>query len=340
MPNYAPNSTGLLAPIQHFLDDNEISEIIVNRPCQVYIEKYGQLKVHDVPKFNERTLYSLFQLIANENNQDLSEKTPLLSGSLEDGARVQLVLPPTARYPTLSIRRKVAKKMTLYHYQDQNFYKVAAPHCINSSAIENLSDNDKHLFKLYQQKEWDKFIRNAIKFHKNIVISGGTSSGKTTYLNACLREIDLNDRIIILEDTREIETPHPNQVQLLATKGDQGITKVTMQELVQCCLRLRPDRIIMGEIRGAEILDFVSACSTGHEGSLTTIHANNPKVAFMRMTQMYKLNNVPSMTDNDIMQLLNEVVDIIVQIEKTKHGRQVQSIYYKYGSILNASPTC
>jgi len=102
---------------------------------------------------------------------------------------------------------------------------------------------------------------------------------------------------------------------------------------VQCCLRLRPDRIICGEIRGKEILDFISACSTGHEGSLTSIHANNPRIAFMRMTQMYKLNNVPSMSDEDIMRELHEVVDVIVQVAKTKEGRMVQSIYYKYGYL-------
>lgn len=111
------------------------------------------------------------------------------------------------------------------------------------------------------------------------------------------------------------------------------MAKVDMQTLVQCCLRLRPDRIIMGEIRGKEILDFVGACSTGHEGSLTSIHANNPRGAFMRMTQMYKQNNVPSMSDADILRELHEVVDIIVQLAKTEQGRQVHSIYYKYGAI-------
>ncbi len=141
----------------------------------------------------------------------------------------------------------------------------------------------------------------------------------------------------MLEDTREIETPHENQVQLLATKGEQGLAKISMQDLVQCSLRLRPDRIIMGEIRGKEILDFVSACSTGHEGSLTTIHANNPRIAFMRMTQLYKLNHLPAMTDDDILRELKEVIDIIVQVGKTKNGRQVNSIYYKYGYLREAS---
>ena len=165
------------------------------------------------------------------------------------------------------------------------------------------------------------------------MISGGTSSGKTTFLNACLRHIPIDERILLLEDVREIDTPHPNQVSLLASKGDQGLSKISMQDLVQCCLRLRPDRIIVGEIRGKEVLDFLGACSTGHEGSLTSIHANNPRVALMRMTQLYKQNNVPSMSDQDIMREINEVVDIIVQVGKGTKGRLVQSVYYKYGQL-------
>jgi type IV secretion system protein VirB11 len=171
---------------------------------------------------------------------------------------------------------------------------------------------------------------------KTIVISGGTSSGKTTFLNACLRQISLDERLVILEDTREIDTPHPNQLQLLASKGEQGVAKVTMQDLVQASLRLRPDRIIVGEIRGREILDFLAAASTGHDGSMTSIHANNPEIAFMRMAQMYKLNNVPSMTDDDIYRELKAVIDVIVQLEKAAEGRQVQSIFYRYGHVSSA----
>ena len=176
----------------------------------------------------------------------------------------------------------------------------------------------------------------AIKARKTIVISGGTSSGKTTYLNACLNEIDHADRLCILEDTREIITPHKNKVLLLAAKGEQDIAKVSMQTLVQCCLRLRPDRIIMGEIRGQEILDFVAASSTGHEGSVTTIHASTPKLAFIRMTQLYKQNNVPSMTESDILNELHAVVDVVIQLGKQGAQRKAQSLYYKYGHLMPA----
>ena len=215
----------------------------------------------------------------------------------------------------------------------EGYYHALSACDIHASDYQSLSEDDQRLVSLYHEGAWHAFIQSAILAKKNIVISGGTSSGKTTYLNACLAHIPLGDRIIVLEDTREIETAHPNQVQLLASKGDQGIAKVSMQDLVQACLRLRPDRIIMGEIRGKEIMDFVSACSTGHEGSITTIHANNPRVAFMRMTQMYKLNNVPSMTDADIFRELNEVIDIVIQLSKTAEGRIADSIYYKHANV-------
>jgi type IV secretion system protein VirB11 len=333
MSQYEPGSEGLLMPIRPWLDDPLVSEILMNKPEEIWVEKEGALLKYEVPDMTHAHMNRLFQLIANENNQRLSQATPLLSGSLKDGSRVQICLAPTAKYPTFSIRRKVVRNLNLQSYADSGFYSEALPFSLGGIDVNILPDYEKRLIELYKKQQWDQFIKEAISHKKNIVISGGTSSGKTTYLGSCLSHIDHSDRVIILEDTRELETPHMNQVQLLASKGDQGEAKVSMQDLVQCCLRLRPDRIIMGEIRGKEIMDFVSACSTGHEGSLTSIHANNPRIAFMRMTQMYKLNNVPSMTDGDILRELKEVIDIVIQIAKTPNGRKVQSVYYRYGLL-------
>lgn len=347
--NYAPQSAGLLAPLLPWLSDAKVSEILINRPQEVFIEKGGSLCRYEVPALTDQHLKMLTQLIANENQQILGEKTPLLSGSLLDGSRVQIVVPPSAKHITLSIRRQVLRRLSLNDYQAMGFYEKTLP-CLpigntslpaTQTPIENPTTTvpvsmantidlpEAQLKDLYLKKDWGAFIRLAIAQKKNLVISGGTSSGKTTFLNACLSEIPHHERIITLEDTREIELPHENQVNLLATKGEQGMAKVSMQDLVQACLRLRPDRIIMGEIRGREILDFISACSTGHEGSLTTIHANNPHIAFMRMTQMYKLNNVPSMRDQDILRELQTVIDVIIQLVKTPEGRQVKSVYYQ-----------
>lgn len=322
MVEFSPGSIGLLNPIQQWLDDNEVTEILINQPREVWIEKRGQMSCFKVDKLTEKNLLRLFQLIANENQQTLNRTQPIFSGNLITGERVQLCLPPISLHPTLSIRKQCTRKITLQDYQDQGFF--------DQVNLNTDIESEKQLQRFYQEEKWLSFISTAIKCKKNIVISGGTSSGKTTFLNACLQLIDKKDRLLLLEDTRELNAPQGNQVSLLAAKGGQSINQVTMQALVQCCLRLRPDRIIMGEIRGREMLDFISACSTGHEGSITSLHANSTSMAFSRMTQLIKLNNVPSMTDNEILNSIKQVIDIVIQLKKTPQGRKLTEIYYKH----------
>ena len=326
---FSPTSSGLLEPLSSWLQDAAIAEIMLNRPQEIYVEKQGNMQRFNVPAYNEHMLANLFQLIANENHQELNVQHPLLSGNLADGSRIQLVLPPIAKYYTFAIRRKVAARLQLDDYVKQDYYRKMTICNINHQ-YNLLPDEEKQLIALFRQKDWPTFIKQAIIYRKNIVISGGTSSGKTTYLNACLRHVNITDRLLILEDTREIDTPHPNQVNLLAVKQKSALANISMQDLVQCCLRLRPDRMIMGEIRGKEVLDFIAACNTGHAGSMTSIHANNPHIAFMRMMQMYKQNNVPAMTNEDILHELKETIDIIIQLNKTPAGCLAHSIYYKY----------
>ncbi|MDF1796459.1 MAG: P-type DNA transfer ATPase VirB11 [Coxiellaceae bacterium] len=316
---FSPNAHGLLSPLSVWLNDPLVSELMINKPQQVYIEKKNVITAHGISEMTERHLVMLCQLIANESQQQLNQQYPLLSATLRDGSRVQIVLPPIAQYPTLAIRRQVISKATLAEYENLNFY---------TDIKKNVCDSNLLLKDLYQQKRWPDFIKAAIESKKNIVISGGTSSGKTTFLNSCLRHIPLTERIIVLEDTREIFLSQPNHVCLLSSKGQQGKSNISMQDLVQCSLRLRPDRIIVGEIRGSEICDFIAACSTGHDGCLTSVHANNPKAAIMRMLQLYKLNNVPSMTDRDILREINSVVDVVIQLEKTSTGRRLQDIHF------------
>lgn len=326
---YSSGSAGLLAPLQDFLDDEQVSEILINKPQEVFIERQGALLRFDMPVLTTQYLRRLFMLIANENKQCLSASSPMLSGNLFDGSRVQLVIPAAALHETLSIRKFTLKHLTFDDYASLGFFTKTQGVNLDSNTLINTATEDA-LQRLYNAQNWPSFISQAILSKKNIIISGGTSSGKTTFLNSCIQHIPLNDRLVILEDTFEINVPHANLVRLKALKqvGDQA-HHVSMQDLVQASLRLRPDRIIMGEIRGNEIFDFVSACSTGHSGALATIHANNPKVAFMRMAQLYKLNSVAGMEEKDIYNVLHEVVDIIVQVAKTNEGRRLMEVYYK-----------
>lgn len=327
---FKPGVEGLLSPLTPWLKDKSVSEILINQPGEVFIEQHGQMHRFELSILTSIHLKRLFHFIANENNQTLSEDKPLLSGNLYDGSRVQLVIPPAAKNYTLSIRRKTLVNKKLTDYQQTDFFNHAKPYELSDSK-NSLDEQDKALQELYSLQDWPNFIAKAIEYKKNIVISGGTSSGKTTFLNACIHQIPIDERLITLEDTFELEPPHLNCVRLFAPKKTNIQEKgVSMQDLVQCSLRLRPDRILMGEIRGKEILDFVAACSTGHEGSMTSIHANNPSVAFMRMVQLYKLNNVPSMRDEDILQELKTVIDVIVQVEKRQGRRVISSIYFKH----------
>ena len=326
---FAPGVAGLLSPLQDFLDDSQVSEILINRPKEAFVERCGKMLRFDLPVLTSQYLRRLFMLIANENKQTLSESSPLLSGNLEDGSRVQLVIPQAAFYETLSIRKFTMQQLSFEDYAREGFFNDVKAIGLDVSH-QSIDETEQSLQHLYQEQNWQAFLKQAILAKKNIMISGATSSGKTTFLNGCAEQIPLHERLITLEDTYEIKVPHQNIVRLKALKpsGDNQ-HNITMQDLVQASLRLRPDRIIMGEIRGREIFDFVSACSTGHRGALATIHATSPKVAFMRMAQLYKLNNVSGMSESDIYNVLHEVIDIIVQLEKTSDGRRMTTVYYK-----------
>ena len=317
---FAPGVAGLLSPLQEFLDDTHVSEILINRPQEVFVERNGVMLRFELPVLTPYFLRRLFMLIANENKQTLLETSPLLSGNLDDGSRVQLVIPEASQHEALSIRKFTLHDLGFDEYARQGFF----------NGTHGTTEKDVILKSLYEARDWPKFLTAAIHAKKNIIISGATSSGKTTFLNACVALIPHDERLITLEDTYEIKVPHLNIVRLKALKqmGDRS-SGVSMQDLVQASLRLRPDRIIMAEIRGKEVFDFVSACSTGHNGSFATLHADHPKMAFMRMAQLYKLNNVPGMLDADIHHILHEVIDIIVQLKKTPHGRQMTEVYYK-----------
>lgn len=328
-PFIKPGVEGLLNPLHPWLNDAQVSEIMINAPGEVFIEKEGEMTQFKVPELTSLYIKRLFQMIANESQQTLDEQHPILAGTLYNGARVQLILPPISRHHTLAIRKASIKQLALDEYQTQGFYQGLLPFYMQSLKSHCQNRDEEKLLDLFQQQDWNEFVKTAIAQRKNIVISGGTSSGKTTFLNACLAAIDKRERVISLEDTRELIIPHANQVSLLTSKESPGKPLIEMQTLLQATLRLRPDRIIMGEIRGKEIMDFVGACSTGHEGSIATIHANNPQIALQRMIQLYKQNNVPSMRDEEIAAELHSVIDIIIQVNKTAYGRQAVSCYYK-----------
>jgi type IV secretion system protein VirB11 len=322
-----------LEPLNAWLLDDTVSEISINEPQIAYIERGGRITREELPTLTGYFLQGLANLIARFSDQRLSEQEPLLSARLPAGHRIQIVMPPASEDGKIliAIRKQVIRDLSLHDYEKMGAFKRIKPRYIHSHrSTMTLDEEEQSLSQLFHQKNYLAFLKAAIGAKKNILISGGTSTGKTTFLNACLKEIPLDERIITLEDVREVDIPHLNKCHLLASKGEQGLSKVAMPQLVEVCLRLRPDRIIMGEMRGAEAADFLNATATGHDGSVASIHASHPAMAFMRLVHMIKLNPAMNMNREDILEDLHNIIDIVVQIKRVREG----NVYKRYISEI------
>ena len=242
-----------LEPLKPFLDDPRIVEVSINRPGHVYVERLGDqhMAFFSIPELTTAEIVNIGERVAASTNQFISPANPILSAALPTGERIQVVLPPAAPDGgAVSLRKQVVSDFSLDDYRDNGGFERV------SVAIGGVSDIDRELIRLLHAEDVHGFVRSAIANRVSILISGGTSSGKTTFLNACLKSVDSRERIITLEDTRELFPPQANSVHLLASKGDQGTANVTIQSLLEASLRMRPDRLFVGEVRGSEAFSF------------------------------------------------------------------------------------
>ncbi len=314
-----------LGIFRSYLNDPEVSEICVNRPGEVWIEKMGEPKMarYENAEITANHMTRLARQIARISDQAINLESPLLSASLPTGERIQVVIPPISRNGVaLSIRKQVFRNMSLDDYAEAGAFEQT-----DLITNEQAQENDENLKTLAGRGDFRNFISTAAQQRKNIIISGGTSTGKTTLLNAILKEIDKNERIITIEDTPEVQPVHKNHLSLLASKGDQGIAKVTIQDLLESSLRLRPDRILLGELRGKEAYTFLRAVNTGHPGSITTVHADTPhgaleQIAFMVMQAQLGLQH------SQIIDYIRSVVDIVIQLKRTGGKRVISEVWY------------
>lgn len=321
-----------LLPIKQIMDRDGVSEVSINRPKEVWIEVKGDMIREDLPAFDLTHLKSLGHLVAQSTEQRLSEEEPLLSATLPNGFRIQIVFPPACEQGSvvISIRKPSTMNWELDDYERMGMF--------DSTAIEEVEDkNDLILAKLMKLGRIKDFLQRAVLYKKNIIISGGTSTGKTTFTNAMIRAIPHEERLITVEDAREINlTSHPNRVHLLGSKGGQGRAKVTTQDLIEACLRLRPERIIVGELRGAEAFSFLRAINTGHPGSISTLHADTPKMA-MEQLKMMVMQAGLGMTPSEISSYIRNVVDIVVQLKRGTGGRRyISEIYFNKSDLLKS----
>jgi type IV secretion system protein VirB11 len=312
-----------LEPIHAYLAREGVSEVSINRPGEAWIEVRGDLERVAIPEYDIDTLLQLGRLVAQATEQVVSEENPLLSATLPEGHRVQVVFPPACEVGSVAF--SIRKPSTL-QYDLDTYEKTGAFAETKTEAHRDPMQDD--LRQLYRMRAFGEFIRTAVRARKNIIVSGGTSTGKTTFLNAMLREVPEAERIITVEDAREVVLQQPNRLHLLASRGGQGRAKVTPAQLIEACLRLRPDRIIMGELRGAEAFSFLRAVNTGHPGSIATLHADTPAMAFEQLVLMVTQADL-GLTRQQILDYCRSIVEIVVQLKRGERGRRfVSEIYY------------
>ena len=295
-----------LAPFREWLERDTVTEIIVNRPGEVWVEDaaVGAMQRIVSADITDQLVQRLAEQVARVSHQGINREHPLLGATLPDGARVQFCGPPAARrHWVMAIRRHRRLDLPLDAYDN-------GP--LTPRGRTALPD---------PQAQPIAFLREAIRQRRTILISGGTSTGKTTFLNAMLGEIPQGERVILVEDTPELRLPGANGVGLVAVKGELGEAKVTANELLQAALRLRPDRIVLGELRGAESVSFLRAINTGHPGSFSTIHANSLTGALEQLALMVMQTGI-GLSRSDTITYATSVIDVLVQLGRDENGKR------------------
>ena len=314
-----------LGPLKPLFDAEGIQEISVNRPGEAWIERMGEMEHVLLPEMTLEHMRALASLIAQSTSQSISEEKPLLSASLPGGYRIQIIIPPACDAGVvMAIRKQTALNMDLDKYEAMGAFQQTITGMGHHDPIDDV------LRDLYARGDVKGFISTAVKAKKNIIVSGGTSTGKTTFLNAVLKEIPPLERVITVEDVREVNIDHlPNRVHLLASKGGQGRAKVDTQMLIEACLRMRPDRIIVGELRGAEAFSYLRAVNTGHPGSIATLHADSPVLAIEQLILMIMQADL-GITRDQIKEYVESVIQVIIQLKRGDKGKRfVSEIYFK-----------
>jgi pilus assembly protein CpaF len=282
-------------PIDGLMRDHEVSDILINGPWQVFVEKRGQLQAAEVSFRDEDHLVQVTRRIIASTGRQLDEKSPMVDARLPDGSRLNAVLkPPALNGPLVSIRRFGIRPLT----------------------VEDLLANQS------LTQEMLDFLAACVKARINLIVSGGSGTGKTTLLNALSRYIPHSERLVTVEDTAELELQQPHVAKMEAQLGNRdGEGAVSLPDLVKNSLRMRPDRIIVGECRGAEVLDMLQAMNTGHEGSLTTIHANSSREALSRVEVMIGVagSDIPVWA---IRKLVASSINLVVQVARLPGGQR------------------
>lgn len=313
-----------LAPLAPWLTRPDVTDVLINRPGEVWVETTdGVMGREPADQLDEIALQRLVRQIAAASHQGVNREQPLLSATLPDGARVQVVAPPATRGGVaIAVRKHLISDLSVDDLGRDGLF--AAAHRADDAARRAA---DAELEALLAEGQVQRFLQEAVRRRKTIVISGGTGSGKTTLLNALVKEIDRTERLVVIEDAAEVRLDHPNSVGLIAVRGDLGEARVDADSLLAASLRLRPDRILLGELRGAEAFAFLRAVNSGHPGSLTTIHADSPAGALDQIALLALTSGVDLGWDK-VQTYVERVIDVVIQLDRVDGVRRVSEVRF------------
>ena len=304
-----------------------VTEICINEEGIIFYEQSSIWHKKECPNNHSDTLISgLGTLLINhlKQNQKFDKNNPMLSQTMPDGERVQLVIPPAAEHASLTVRIPSKQVFSMEQYADFGLFEQI-------EQISSISDEDKELKELLNQKKFRLFLEKAVDYRKNILVSGATGSGKTTFMKTLISLIDPNERIITIEDARELFIDHKNKVHLVYPKNKKDENeKVTAKSCLEATLRMKPDRIILAEVRGDEAFYFIRACSNGHSGSMTSCHADSALMAYEQLALMVSASkDVAGLSYGVIKHLIMMTIDISIHFANIKGKRFITGIDFE-----------
>jgi type IV secretion system protein VirB11 len=325
----APEMSALaltLQALRPMLADPEVTELCINRPREAFLETRSGWRREPLAFADFDWCSRLAKLVANSTQQRIDANSPLLSASLPSGERVQIVMPPAtlAGCVAITIRRPADRVWSIEELAGRGIFRRAR------TAERTLDDTEQELLRLLAASEYEDFMRLAVRSRKNILVSGPTGSGKTTWTKALIREIPSDERLVTIEDAQELVLDrHPNHVRLFYSKDDQGVARVTPKQLLESCLRMKPDRILLAELRAEEAFDYLRNVNSGHPGSITSVHATSAELAFEQLVLLVKQNQGGrDLARSDIKSLLYLLIDVVIQFGVERHERYIKEIWF------------
>jgi type IV secretion system protein VirB11 len=316
-----------LRPLAALLSADGVTEVCINRPLEAFVETAAGWRRESLPYADFDWCRRLAKLVANSTAQRIDATAPLLSASLPSGERIQVAMPP-ATSPgcvAFAIRRPAGAAWTVDQLTARGIFRRTR------RAAAEPTDADRQLQRLLVDGDHRGFMQLAVRQRRNIVVSGPTGSGKTTWTKALIREIPADERLITIEDAQELDLDaHPNCVRLFYSKDDQGVARVTPRQLLEACLRMKPDRILLAELRADEAFDYLRNVNSGHPGSITSVHAASAELAFEQLMLLIKQNpGARDLSRADIRNLLDLLVDVVIQFGVDRHERYISEIWYE-----------